>query len=43
MPVAIETNRLGKEYVLGLHQTGNLRETVSAAARRPLEAGLPQV
>jgi lipopolysaccharide transport system ATP-binding protein len=38
MSVAIETNRLGKEYVLGLHRTGNLRETVSAAARRPLEA-----
>src|SRR5688500_3104594 len=36
--IAIKTNGLGKEYVLGLHQTGNLRETVSAAARRPLEA-----
>jgi lipopolysaccharide transport system ATP-binding protein len=35
--VAIKTNGLGKEYVLGLHRTGNLRETVSAAARRPLE------
>jgi lipopolysaccharide transport system ATP-binding protein len=36
--VAIKTSGLGKQYRLGLHQSGNLRETLSAAARRPLEA-----
>lgn len=35
---AIKTRELGKRYVLGLHSQGNLRETVAAAARRPLEA-----
>ena len=34
--VAIETDGLGKSYVLGLHQMGNLRETVTEAARHPL-------
>jgi lipopolysaccharide transport system ATP-binding protein len=32
--VAIKTEGLGKEYRLGLH-VGNLRETISAAARNP--------
>ncbi len=35
--VAIKTHELGKSYELGLHQQGNLRETLSAAARQPLE------
>jgi homopolymeric O-antigen transport system ATP-binding protein len=35
--IAIQTHELGKSYQLGLHQTGNLRETLSAAARRPLQ------
>ena len=35
--VAIKTNELGKSYALGLHQQGNLRETLAAAARQPLE------
>jgi lipopolysaccharide transport system ATP-binding protein len=35
--VAIKTNELGKSYTLGLHQTGTLRETVTDAARRPLQ------
>ena len=34
---AIEAEGLGKSYKLGLNQTGNLRETMSAVARRPLE------
>lgn len=38
MRTAIETYGLGKRYVLGLHTMGNLRETLTAAARRPLEA-----
>jgi lipopolysaccharide transport system ATP-binding protein len=36
--LAIETSGLGKRYMLGLNTQGNLRETVAAAARRPLEA-----
>src|SRR5262245_54446484 len=35
--VAIKTQELGKSYALGLHQQGNLRETISAAARKPLQ------
>jgi len=35
--IAIKTEGLGKSYQLGLHQAGNLRETISAAARRPLQ------
>ena len=35
--VAIKTQELGKSYELGLHQQGNLRETLSAAARQPLD------
>jgi lipopolysaccharide transport system ATP-binding protein len=35
---AIETHQLGKRYLLGLHTMGNLRETLSAAAQRPLRA-----
>jgi lipopolysaccharide transport system ATP-binding protein len=35
--IAIQTHELGKSYQLGLHQTGNLRETMSAAVRRPLQ------
>jgi lipopolysaccharide transport system ATP-binding protein len=35
--IAIEAHELGKRYTLGLHQTGTLRETLSAAARRPLQ------
>ena len=34
--VAIRTEGLGKRYKLGLHSTGNLRETLSAAARHPM-------
>lgn len=33
---AITARGLGKSYLLGLHQVGNLRETVSAAAKHPL-------
>lgn len=36
MSLAIRTEGLGKRYTLGLHSTGNLRETLSVAARRPL-------
>jgi len=36
MSVAIKTEGLGKRYTLGLNNTGNLRESLSAAARRPL-------
>ena len=28
---AIKTHELGKSSILGLHQTGNLRETITAA------------
>ena len=35
--VAIKTHELGKRYTLGLHQTGTLRETMTEAARRPLQ------
>lgn len=35
--IAIEARRLGKSYKLGLHQAGNLRETVSATVRHPLQ------
>jgi lipopolysaccharide transport system ATP-binding protein len=35
--VAIKTHELGKSYALGLHQQGNLRETIAAAARKPLQ------
>jgi lipopolysaccharide transport system ATP-binding protein len=34
--VAIKTEGLGKNYELGLHQQGNLRETISSAVRQPL-------
>jgi len=36
--VAIKAQGLGKCYRLGLHQIGNLRETISAAAKHPLQA-----
>ena len=35
--ITIEAEGLGKSYKLGLNQAGNLRETMSAVARRPLE------
>jgi homopolymeric O-antigen transport system ATP-binding protein len=34
--MAIETKGLGKSYQLGLHQTGNLRESLANAAKNPL-------
>jgi lipopolysaccharide transport system ATP-binding protein len=34
--VAIQTNELGKSYVLGLHQARNLRELVTDTARHPV-------
>jgi len=37
MSMAIETQGLGKRYTLGLHSSGNLREAVAGAARRPLQ------
>jgi lipopolysaccharide transport system ATP-binding protein len=33
--LAIETNDLGKSYQLGLHQTGNLRESLTNMAKNP--------
>jgi lipopolysaccharide transport system ATP-binding protein len=38
MSLAIKTHELGKRYTLGLHRDGNLRESLSSAARRPLQA-----
>jgi lipopolysaccharide transport system ATP-binding protein len=35
--VAIKTHELGKSYTLGLHQQGNLRETLGNAVRQPLK------
>jgi lipopolysaccharide transport system ATP-binding protein len=35
--IAIKTSGLGKRYILGLHQGGNLREALSDAARHPLK------
>lgn len=35
--LAIKAEGLSKRYTLGLHATGNLRETLSAAARRPFQ------
>ncbi len=35
--LAIETHDLGKSYALGLHLSGNLRETLAGAVRRPLQ------
>jgi len=35
--IAIEAQELGKSYKLGLGQTGNLRETVTAGFRHPLQ------
>lgn len=35
--IAIQTSGLGKSYKLGLHQTGNLRETVTDAFRHPVK------
>jgi lipopolysaccharide transport system ATP-binding protein len=36
--LAIKTEQLGKRYALGLHRTANLRESLSAAVRRPAQA-----
>jgi len=38
MSVAIKTEGLGKRYTLGLNNTGNLRESLSSAVRKPLQA-----
>jgi lipopolysaccharide transport system ATP-binding protein len=35
--VAIRTDGLGKKYRLGLHQSGNLRETIADATRHPVQ------
>lgn len=35
--LAIKTHELGKSYALGLHLSGNLRETLAGAVRQPLQ------